>query len=148
MPRGVVPLAADPGQNEGRRGSDRRRRRCRRRGQPAMTTPQRPGDVRRDDTGPGTQQWRVESLQVVNWGGFDGHHTVDFAESATLLSGASGTGKSTLLDAYIALMMESNTPFNGASNDNVTGRARSSEQRNILSYVRGKVDTSREAGTG
>src|SRR5216117_2080650 len=113
-----------------------------------MTAPERHGDVGVDDAGPAAQQWRAESLQVVNWGGFEGHHTVCIAESATLLSGASGTGKSTLLDAYIALMMDSNTPFNGASNDNVTGRARSSEQRNILSYMRGKVDTSREAGTG
>ena len=71
-----------------------------------------------------------------------------FAETATLLSGASGTGKSTLLDAYIALMMDSNTPFNGASNDNVTGRARGAEQRSILSYMRGKTDASREPGTG
>ncbi|WP_349876284.1 SbcC/MukB-like Walker B domain-containing protein [Micromonospora sp. HUAS YX12] len=102
----------------------------------------------RPDAEIGTQQWRVESLQLVNWGGFEGHHTIAFAETATLISGASGTGKSTLLDAYVALMMDSNTPFNGASNDAVTGRARSSEQRNILSYMRGKVDTSREAGTG
>lgn len=96
----------------------------------------------------GTRQWRVESMQLVNWGGFEGHHTIRLADTATLISGASGTGKSTLLDAYVALMMDSNTPFNGASNDAVTGRARSSEQRNILSYMRGKVDTSREAGTG
>lgn len=93
-------------------------------------------------------QWLAESMQLVNWGGFEGHHTIVFADSATLLSGASGTGKSTLLDAYIALMMDSNTPFNGASNDNVIGRARSGEQRSILSYMRGKTDASREPGTG
>jgi uncharacterized protein YPO0396 len=94
------------------------------------------------------EQWRAESIQLVNWGGFEGHHAVEFADTATLLSGASGTGKSTLLDAYIALMMDSNTPFNGASNDHMTGRARGEEQRNILSYMRGKTDTSREPGTG
>jgi uncharacterized protein YPO0396 len=95
-----------------------------------------------------TQHWLAESMQMVNWGGFEGHHRVTFADTATLLSGASGTGKSTLLDAYIALMMDSNTPFNGASNDNVTGRARGGEQRSILSYMRGKIDASRESGTG
>ena len=94
------------------------------------------------------QQWLAESMQLVNWGGFEGHHQVDFADTATLLTGASGTGKSTLLDAYIALMMDSNTPFNGASNDNVMGRARGAEQRSILSYMRGKTDASRESGTG
>lgn len=86
-------------------------------------------------------QWRAESLQVINWGGFHGHHRVDFAEGATLISGASGTGKSTLLDAYIALMMPSTVPFNGASNDATTGRARGVDQRNILTYLRGKRDS-------
>lgn len=91
-------------------------------------------------------QWRVESMQMVNWGGFDGRHEVAFAGGSTLLSGASGTGKSTLLDAYLALMMPSDTPFNGASND-AGGRARSSEQRNLLTYLRGKMDTSRVDGS-
>lgn len=93
----------------------------------------------------GTTQWKAENLQLVNWGGFHGHSTVNFAPTTTLLSGASGTGKSTLLDAYIALMMDSNVPFNGASNDATVGRARSADQRNLLSYLRGKTDTSRNS---
>lgn len=103
---------------------------------PATPAPTRPEPV--------APQWTLQSLQVVNWGGFEGHHEIDFSVDATLLTGATGTGKSTLLDAIIALMMESNVPFNGASNDNVSGRARSGEQRNALSYVRGKIDTSRD----
>ncbi|MEU8309824.1 SbcC/MukB-like Walker B domain-containing protein [Actinomadura sp. NPDC048955] len=95
----------------------------------------------------GTTQWRAETLQVLNWGGFEGHHTIDLSAGATLLSGASGTGKSTLLDSYIALMMPSDTPFNGASNDATVGRARGEAQRNLLSYVRGKTDTGRDAST-
>jgi uncharacterized protein YPO0396 len=91
----------------------------------------------------GTTQWKVETLQLINWGGFHGHSDIDFAPTTTLLSGASGTGKSTLLDAYIALLMDSNVPFNGASNDATIGRARSSDQRSLLSYLRGKTDTSR-----
>lgn len=89
----------------------------------------------------GTTQWKAESLQLINWGGFEGSARFDFHAGATLISGASGTGKSTLLDAYIALMMPSDTAFNGASNDAVSGRARSAEQRNLLSYLRGQVDT-------
>jgi uncharacterized protein YPO0396 len=96
----------------------------------------------------GTTQWRAESFQMVNWGGFQGHHQVDFAASATLVSGASGTGKSSLLDAYLALMMPSDTPFNGASNDAGSGRARSIDQRNLMTYLRGKTDSTREADTG
>lgn len=94
------------------------------------------------------RQWLAHSLQVVNWGGFDGHHQITFDDQASLLTGTSGTGKSTLLDSYIALLMDSTTPFNGASNDSVTGRARSSEQRNILSYMRGKIDTYRDTKSG
>lgn len=84
-------------------------------------------------------QWRLETLQLVNWGGFEGRHSVTFAPGSTLISGGSGTGKSTVLDAYLALMMPSDTPFNGASND-AGGRARSQEQRNLLTYLRGKMD--------
>lgn len=95
----------------------------------------------------GTTQWRAQTLQMVNWGGFQGHHSMTLSTGSTLLSGASGTGKSTLLDAYLALMMTSDTPFNGASNDATVGRARSVDQRNLLTYLRGKTDTSRIAGT-
>jgi len=94
------------------------------------------------------QQWLAEDLQLVNWGGYDGAHRVRFSPTATLLCGGSGSGKSTLMDAYIALMMPHTTPFNGASNGGVTGRPRGDEQRNILSYGRGKLDESRtEDGT-
>ena len=95
----------------------------------------------------GTTQWKAETLQLVNWGGFHSHVHIGIAPTTTLLSGASGTGKSTLLDAYLALMMPSDTPFNGASNDATTGRARSAEQRNLLTYLRGKLDSNRETGT-
>ncbi|MGX1933080.1 ATP-binding protein [Microbacterium resistens] len=90
------------------------------------------------------QQWVAEDLQLINWGGYDaGPHVVRFSPDATLLCGGSGSGKSTLMDAYIALMMPHTTPFNGASNGGVTGRPRGDEQRNILSYGRGKIDESR-----
>lgn len=95
-----------------------------------------------------TDQWQAESMQVVNWGGFEGYHQMPLDVASTLLTGASGTGKSTLLDGYIALMMDSNTPLNGASNDNATGRARSSDRRNVFSYTRGKINTSRDPVTG
>lgn len=91
-------------------------------------------------------QWRIDTLQMVNWGGFHGYHQVRFSPGSTLMSGASGTGKSTVLDAYLALMMPSDTPFNGASND-VAGRARSKEQRNLLTYLHGKMDTNSVGGS-
>ncbi|WP_432515279.1 ATP-binding protein [Kineococcus sp. SYSU DK001] len=98
--------------------------------------------------GAGRQQWHVAHAQLVNWGGFDGYHRIEFDERANLVTGASGTGKSTTLDAYIAVMMNTATAFNGASNDAVTGRARSATQRNPLSYVRGKLDEVLDEQTG
>jgi len=94
------------------------------------------------------EQWRVERMQLINWGGFDGYRSVDFASRATLISGASGTGKSSLMDAYLAVMMPSDVPFNGASNDATVGRARNPDQRNLLTYLRGKVDSTRDPQTG
>jgi uncharacterized protein YPO0396 len=91
-------------------------------------------------------QWRAESMQLVNWGGFDGANTIELSTETTLLTGASGTGKSTILDAYLALMMDSNTPFNGASNDAARGRARGATQRSLLTYLRGKLDDVRTDG--
>lgn len=96
----------------------------------------------------GTLQWKAETFHLVNWGGFEGRVRFNFHPGATLISGASGTGKSTLLDAYIALVMPADTPFNGASNDAVGGRARSDAQRNLLSYLRGKIDTVADSATG
>ena len=101
-----------------------------------------------DGSTEGTTQWRAEKFQMANWGGFHGHHEIAIARSATLVSGASGTGKSSLLDAYLALMMPSDTPFNGASNDAGAGRARSVDQRNLMTYLKGKTDSTRDAGTG
>ena len=86
-------------------------------------------------------RWTLERMQLVNWGGYDGHHVVDFDDDMTLLTGGSGTGKSTLLDAYTALIADSTTPLNGASNDLATGRPRGDGQRNVLNYIRGRYDT-------
>lgn len=106
------------------------------------------GDLVAPDAAEGTAQWRLETLQVVNWGGFEGYHRVPFHPDATLLSGGSGTGKSTLLDAYTALIMPSSVAFNGASNDSGTGRARneSGGQRTLLTYLRGKQGVNDESG--
>lgn len=95
-----------------------------------------------------TVQWRAALLQLVNWGGFTGHTVVPLRGEATMISGASGVGKSTILDAYTALMMPSDTKFNGASNDAVAGRARGVGQRNLLSYLRGAVDVVDDPRTG
>lgn len=91
--------------------------------------------------------WRIEHIQVINWGGF--HQKVanfHFHPDATIVTGASGVGKSTVLDAYLALMMPSDVAFNGASNAASGGRARGSDQRSLRTYLTGKTDDTVEDG--
>ncbi|MFC7624319.1 ATP-binding protein [Microlunatus sp. GCM10028923] len=84
------------------------------------------------------QQWRAEAFLLCNWGGFDGVHRVDLDPESTLISGATGAGKSTILDAYTCLM-HPNKPLNSASNE--TGaKTRGEGIRSPLTYVRGVYD--------
>lgn len=91
------------------------------------------------------QQWTLNSMQLVNWGCFDGHHPLVFAgpQEVTLISGSTGTGKSTLLDAHIVLMHDPNKALNRASNA-TRRRARSGDTRNVVSYMRGVSGQTRD----
>ena len=91
--------------------------------------------------------WRIEQIQVINWGGFHQKTTTfEFHPDATIVTGASGVGKSTVLDAYLALMMPSDVAFNGASNAAAGGRARGADQRSLRTYLKGKTDDTVEEG--
>jgi uncharacterized protein YPO0396 len=96
----------------------------------APVTAARP-DVRRDE------QWRLETLLLCNWGGFGGINVIDLHHDSTMLAGASGAGKSTVLDAYTALINPTRQ-FNVASND--AGSRRNEGNRTTLTYVRGQYD--------
>ncbi|WP_404436981.1 hypothetical protein LG322_01080 [Microbacterium aerolatum] len=79
-------------------------------------------------------QWRLARVEVVNWGTFHGHYRIDVARKGHLFTGASGSGKSSLLDAMASVL----TPdrwlrFNAAAQD-ATSR---SDDRTLVSYVRG-----------
>lgn len=85
-----------------------------------------------DPSRPG--QWRLAQIELVNWGTFSGHVIVDIARAGHLITGASGSGKSSLLDAIAAVL----TPdrwlrLNAAAQD---GASRQSD-RTLMSYVRG-----------
>lgn len=108
---------------------------------PAISRPPTEPLIHIDGATPTTVQHRLETIQLVNWGGFEGRRVIELDRHSTLMSGASGTGKSTIQDAWLALLQPADTPFNGASNDAVGGRARSAAQRNLLSYLRGQTDT-------
>src|SRR5690606_30894973 len=80
-------------------------------------------------------QWRLCEVQVANWGTFDGSiYRIPVARQGHLLTGPSGSGKSSLLDAIAAVL----TPdkwlrFNQAAQ----GASSRGDQRSIISYVRG-----------
>ncbi|MCO7275005.1 ATP-binding protein [Cellulosimicrobium cellulans] len=79
-------------------------------------------------------QWRLARVELFNWGTFGGFTPIDVARKGHLVTGASGSGKSSLLDAVAAVL----TPdkwlrFNLAAQD-TGGRG---EDRNLVSYVRG-----------
>ncbi len=86
-------------------------------------------------------QWQLSHLQLINWGTFDGattaHFENDFENPAvTVICGESGTGKSTLQDAYSEIMTRS-PRYNEASN----GRAGNDRGKRTLStYLRGMLD--------
>lgn len=89
-------------------------------------------DVTLDPDRPG--QWRLTRVELVNWGTFAGHATVEIARKGHLFTGASGSGKSSLLDAIAAVL----TPdrwlrLNAAAQE---GSARQGD-RTLMSYVRG-----------
>jgi uncharacterized protein YPO0396 len=79
-------------------------------------------------------QWRLARVELLNWGTFDGHHHIDVARKGHLFTGASGSGKSSLLDAIATVL----TPdkwlrFNSAAQES-TAR---NDDRSLISYVRG-----------
>jgi uncharacterized protein YPO0396 len=79
-------------------------------------------------------QWRLARVDVLNWGTFDGLHSIDVARKGHLFTGASGSGKSSLLDAIATVL----TPdrwlrFNAAAQES-TAR---NDDRSLVSYVRG-----------
>ena len=79
-------------------------------------------------------QWRLARVELLNWGTFDGHHRIDVARKGQLFTGASGSGKSSLLDAIATVL----TPdrwlrFNSAAQES----SARGDDRSLVSYVRG-----------
>lgn len=80
-------------------------------------------------------QWRLAEVQVANWGTFHGAiYRVPVARRGHLITGPSGSGKSSLLDAIATVL----TPdkwlrFNQAAQ----GSVKRGNQRDTLTYVRG-----------
>ena len=65
-----------------------------------------------------TEQFHLSRLQVINWGVFDGYHSIPFSCGGALIAGASGSGKSSLLDAISLGFLPFNRRNFNASGDN------------------------------
>jgi uncharacterized protein YPO0396 len=79
-------------------------------------------------------QWRLAHVELVNWGTFHGHHSVAVARRGHLVTGASGSGKSSMLDAIATVLTPGRwVTLNAAAQDAAAGRG----DRTVASYVRG-----------
>ena len=74
--------------------------------------------------------YRLQHLELYNWGGFEGYHSADIDPAGTAIVGPTGSGKTTLVDALMTLL-GTNPKYNLAS----TGGHES--DRDLVSYVRG-----------
>ncbi|GAB3518962.1 ATP-binding protein [Arthrobacter monumenti] len=96
-------------------------------------------------TGIRNGQWRLDRVEVLNWGTFTGHHAVDVARMGFLVTGSSGSGKSSLVDAVSAVLTpRGKLRFNAAAQDT----AARGEDRSLVSYMRGAWRRSADEDTG
>ncbi len=77
-------------------------------------------------------------LDLYNWGAFGGRHTAEFDLAGTALIGPTGSGKTTLIDALMTLLV-ANPRYNLAS----TG---GESDRDLVSYVRGVSGAGNNSG--
>ncbi|CAN5160199.1 ATP-binding protein [soil metagenome] len=92
------------------------------------------------------EQFHLSRLQVVNWGVFDGYHSIPFSEGGALIAGASGSGKSSLLDAISLGFLPFNRRNFNASGDN-SAAGSSAGRRTVDKYVRGAWGQRSDGGT-
>ncbi len=87
--------------------------------------------------------FRLDRLEVFNWGTFDRHvWTFDVAGQTALLTGDIGSGKSTLVDAVTTLLL----PANRVAYNKAAGAG--SRERDLRSYVQGHYKSERNETTG
>jgi len=87
-------------------------------------------------------QIRLSEISVFNWGTFDGYHTGIIDRDGTFITGETGAGKSTLVDAHqVTLHPAGRTAFNIAAAQN------DKTDRTLLSYMRGTFGSAHD-GSG
>nr|NLI49862.1 ATPase [Propionibacterium sp.] len=90
-------------------------------------------------------QHRLVRLQLVNWGTFHGYFDLPVPRSGLLVTGPSGSGKSSLLDALASVLVQPRwLQFNAAAQEGgVADRSRT-----LVSYVRGAYKREADGTTG
>ena len=58
---------------------------------------------------------RLERMEIYNWGAYDGYSAIPLARYSALISGDSGSGKSTILDAMVTLLRPPKITYNRAA---------------------------------
>ncbi|MGW2094931.1 SbcC/MukB-like Walker B domain-containing protein [Promicromonospora sukumoe] len=95
-----------------------------------------------------TGQWRLARVELVNWGTFSGHHVVPVPREGFLLTGHSGSGKSSLVDAVAAVLTPpEHLRFNVAA-AGTAATEREAGDRDVVSYVRGAWRHRTDESTG
>jgi uncharacterized protein YPO0396 len=79
------------------------------------------------------EQYRIERVQILNWGGYTGLQVMRAGRTSTAILGPSGCGKSTLLDAMASVIMPNPQEFNQAARDDRRGK----RERTVYTYARG-----------
>ncbi|MDR2957039.1 MAG: hypothetical protein LBU61_02505 [Coriobacteriales bacterium] len=90
-------------------------------------------------------QHRLQRFQLINWGTFDHYIDLPVPRSGLLITGESGSGKSSLLDAMsVVLVRPSRLRLNAAAQEGGVGDS----SRSLYSYVLGAYKREADASTG
>jgi len=87
-------------------------------------------------------QIRLAELSVFNWGSFNGLHSALIDPHGTLVTGDNGAGKSTFIDALMALLLPA-----GKATFNIAAAQGDRSDRTLLSYMRGSYGSVHDGGS-
>ena len=82
----------------------------------------------------------LETIEIQNWGPFSGRWKIPLKELPSLFVGENGTGKSSLMDAILTLLVSKKYLHYNNASDSKGGKA---GERKLFEYVRGFKESSR-----